>query len=82
VLCSDRQACLQAYRERCVSLDMPQDDALAALLAFLVLYLEPVQKKMRSRRQLVKRVFEWAGATLLSTSAIVAGAMMIGSRQN
>ena len=73
---------LQAYRERCTNLGIPQDEALAALLAFLVLYLEPVQKKMRSRRHLVQRGLELTGVASVATAALAIGCRLIGSKNS
>lgn len=77
----DRKFVLQAYRQRCVTLGIPQDEALAALLAFLVLYLEPVQKKMRSRHQLLKRILERSCAALLGTVVVAIGCRLISARR-
>lgn len=71
---------MQAYRQRCSSMGIPQDEALAALLAFLVLYLEPVQKRMRARRQLLKRFLEWTCAASLSTAVVTLSSRMLGAR--
>jgi hypothetical protein len=70
---------MQLYRSRCGMLGIPQDEALAALLAFLVLYLEPVQKKLRARREFMRTVAKWTVSTGLASAAVASGLQFISS---
>eukprot|EP00892_Ulva_mutabilis_P009573 jgi/Ulvmu1/6989/UM033_0047.1 len=67
ITCAER-----SYRFRCRAMRVPPDDALSALLAFLVLYLEPVQKSIKGRRKLMQT---WAavGVGTLAFATVLAG---------
>ena len=51
---------------------VPPDDALSALLAFLVLYLEPVQKTIKARRKAM-RIWAVVGVSTLALATLLAG---------
>lgn len=73
--CFFRDLALQAYRFRCRAMRVPPDDALSALLAFLVLYLEPVQKAIKVRRKAMR------GWALIGVGAVAIATLLTGLRR-
>lgn len=59
---------------------VPPDDALSALLAFLVLYLEPVQKAIKVRRNAMRA---WAlfGVGVVAFATLLTGLRRQAQRQ-
>jgi hypothetical protein len=66
---------LQAYRAHCKQLVQPADAALAALMSFLVLYIEPVRVADRRRRRSRR-----TAALVASVAAAALGVWRLGRR--